>query len=44
MEKIRKFCEESAFFRQFTVRNADGHLQDFAQFPPEAIEEAIMNA
>ncbi len=43
LNKIRKFAQ-SPFFKHFTVRNADGHLENFDQFPKEALEEAIINA
>jgi ATP-dependent DNA helicase RecG len=43
LQKIREFAK-SPFFRQFVVRNADGHLQEFDQFPSDALEESIINA
>jgi uncharacterized protein YciU (UPF0263 family) len=43
LNRIRKFAQ-SPFFKHFTVRNADGHLENFDQFPKDALEEAIINA
>ncbi|TAD98988.1 MAG: hypothetical protein EAZ97_09900, partial [Bacteroidetes bacterium] len=44
LQKVRDFLQKTPFLRTFTVRNADGHLQDFGQFPYEAVEEGIVNA
>lgn len=43
LQKVREFTK-SPVFRQFTVRNAEGHLQHFDQFPADALEEGIVNA
>lgn len=44
IRKIRTFFRESGFFKIYQQRNPDGGFIDDPEFPPIAVDEAIVNA
>lgn len=44
IRKIRSFLEESGFFKTYQRRNPEGGFIEEPEFPPIAVDEAIVNA